>query len=64
LGYFYGFLRKKGLFLLKMGNFGQKCPQIIGGILRHFRPVLSLENKNVPKLRDIFKIIREIIYRA
>jgi hypothetical protein len=52
---------------LRFKNKGEeksKCPRAIGGILRYFRPILRLENKNVPKLRDIFKIIREIIYRA
>jgi hypothetical protein len=42
MGFFYEFSLKKGLFLLKMGFFGQKCPQSIGGILRYFRPILRL----------------------
>jgi hypothetical protein len=32
MGLFYGFSLKKGLFLLKMGFFDQKCPRAIGGI--------------------------------
>jgi hypothetical protein len=39
MGFFYEFSLKKGLFLLKMGFFDQKCPRAIGGILKYFRPV-------------------------
>jgi len=30
MGFFYEFSRKKGLFLLKMGFFWQKCPDQSG----------------------------------
>jgi len=57
MGLFYGFSLKKGLFLLKMGFFRQKCPRPIGGILRYFRPILRLnlglikgEEKSTKKL--------------